>query len=202
MHYNFIEIGTSDFDTEIQTCADTDVGISVDPILFYLQRLPAKPHVMRVLAAISDSDGFVDVYHVPETNIRAYGMPDWVRGCNSIGAHHPTVAHMLQTCGIDPATVIQKTSVPKFSMTTFLRMYNVSSCDYLKIDTEGHDTVILCNYIEAVKAGITQPAKRLCFEANSLTPAALVDGTILLLTTELGYMLETRDDNVVMRLRD
>lgn len=197
MHYNFIEIGTSDFDTEIQTCADTDVGISVDPILFYLQRLPAKPHVMRVLAAISDTDGFVDAYHVPEDSIRAYGMPDWVRGCNSIGAHHPTVANMLKEAGIDPATVIHKTSVPKFSMTTFLRMYNVSSCDYLKIDTEGHDTVILCNYIEAVKAGITQPAKRLCFEANSLTPAALVDGMILLLT-DLGYALETRDDNVVM----
>lgn len=196
MHYNFIEIGTSDFDTEIQTCTESAVGLSVDPILYYIQRLPAKPHVMRVLAAVSDRDGFTDVYHVPPDLIERMGMPHWVRGCNSIGTPHPTVSNLLTSAGIDPCALIQKTKVPQFSMTSLLQMYNVSSCDYLKIDTEGHDVVILSNYIEALQQKITAPARRICFEANELTHSVLTEGIILLLC-ELGYVIETRDGSNV-----
>lgn len=193
MHYNFIEIGTSDFDTEIQTCPDTAVGLSVDPILYYLQRLPSKPHVLRVLGAISDSDGYTDVYFVPPDVIERHRFPDWVRGCNSIGAPHPTVSNMLKTAGADPAAFIHKTKIPQFSMCTFLQMYNVSSCDYLKIDTEGHDVVILSNYIEAIQKQITRPAKRICFEANELTHPVLTEGVVSLLV-DLGYEVEKRGE--------
>jgi hypothetical protein len=199
MHYNFIEIGTSDFDTEIQTCDDSAVGISVDPILSYLQRLPAKPNVMRVLGAISDTDGFVDVYFVPPNVIEMCRLPDWVRGCNSIGKEHPTVFNMLKQAGVDPHKFIQKTKIPQFSMCSFLRMYNVSSCDYLKIDTEGHDVVILLNYITAIQTNLTKPACRICFEANELTDSVLTEHAITSLTA-LGYEMEKRDgSNVFMK---
>lgn len=199
MHYNFIEIGTSDFETEIQTCPDSAIGLSVDPILYYLQRLPAKPNVMRILAAISDSDGFTDVYHVPPEIIQQCNLPTWVRGCNSIGKPHPTVYNLLKDNGADPNAFIQKTRIPQFSMCTFLQMYNVSSCDYLKIDTEGHDVVILSNYIEAIQKHITKPALRICFEANELTNSILTEGIIALLT-DIGYEIEKRcDSNVYMK---
>jgi hypothetical protein len=193
MHYNFIEIGTSDFDTEIQTCADSAVGLSIDPILYYLQRLPSKQHVMRVLGAISDSDGFTDVYFVPPEMIELHRLPDWVRGCNSIGAPHPTVFNLLKNAGADPAAFIRKTKIPQFSMCTLLQMYNVSSCDYLKIDTEGHDVVILSNYIEAIQKQITKPAARICFEANELTHSILTEGIVSLLN-DIGYEVEKRGE--------
>jgi hypothetical protein len=199
MHYNFIEIGTSDFDTLIQTCPDSAVGLSVDPILYYLQRLPSKPNVLRVLAAISDTDGFTDVYYVPPEIIDHCHLPDWVRGCNSIGKAHPTVFNLLKNAGADPAAFIQKTKIPQFSMTTFLKMYNVSSCDYLKIDTEGHDIVILTNYIEAIRTKLTNPATRICFEANELTHTVLTE-TVISLLVDIGYEVEKRGEgNVYMK---
>ena len=202
MHYNFIEIGTSDFDTEIQTCSDTAVGLSVDPILYYLQRLPSKPNVMRVLGAISDSDGFTDVYFVPPEIIERHAFPEWVRGCNSIGAPHPTVFNLLKQAGANPLDFIRKTQIPQFSICTFLQMYQVSSCDYLKIDTEGHDVVILSNYIEAIQKQITKPAARICFEANELTHSVLTEGIVALLC-EIGYQLEKKEGgNIYLTFSD
>lgn len=201
MHYNFIEIGTSDFDTEIQSCSNDAVGLSVDPILFYLQRLPSKPNVMRVLAAISNKDGMTDVYHVPLDTIERYGLPDWTRGCSCIGNYHPTVVGVLNQWGLDPHNIFVKTQVPVFSIKTFLNIYNVSTCDYLKIDTEGHDTVILHNYIEAVKEGITAPAKRICFESNVLSSISDVD-TIIQSLIEIGYELVDRGGNTIMKFKE
>jgi hypothetical protein len=153
---------------------------------------------MRILAAISDKDGYTDVFFVPPALIERLGLPDWVRGCNSIGAPHPTVYNLLKANGIDPGALIQKTKIPQFSIITLLQMYNVSSCDYLKIDTEGHDVVILSNYIEALQRKITAPARRICFEANELTHSVLTEGIIMLLC-ELGYVVEKRDgSNVFM----
>lgn len=197
MHYNFIEIGTSDFDTLIQTCAEDAVGLSIDPILEYLQRLPAKPDVMRVLAAVSHLDGLVDAYHVPPSIIELCGLPDWMRGCNCIGMPHPTATNVLNKIGLDPAHVFQKSRVPVFSMKTLLSMYAVESCDYLKIDTEGHDTIILKNYVEALKEGVSKPAKRICFESNELTPADAVDDIIKQLES-IGYVLESRAGNTYL----
>ncbi len=197
MHYNFIEIGTSDFDTLIQTCAEDAVGLSIDPILVYLQRLPAKPHVMRVLAAISHLDGFVDAYHVPPKIIEICSLPDWMRGCNCIGMPHPTASRVLNTIGLNPAQVFHKAQVPVFSMKTLLSMYDVGSCDYLKIDTEGHDVIILKNYVEALKEKMSTPAKRICFESNELTPTEAVDDIIKELES-VGYVLESRAGNTYL----
>ena len=38
-HYDFIEIGTSDFDTLIETSNNDTVGISIEPIKYYLDNL-------------------------------------------------------------------------------------------------------------------------------------------------------------------
>ena len=37
-HYDFIEIGTSDFDTLIESSDDNVVGLSIEPIKYYLDR--------------------------------------------------------------------------------------------------------------------------------------------------------------------
>jgi len=89
MHYTFVEIGTSDFDTMLQTCTPEDRGLSVDPIQFYLDRLPNLPNVTKVLAAVSDKDGTASVFFVPLDAIEKHGLPDWVRGSNAINDYPP-----------------------------------------------------------------------------------------------------------------
>jgi hypothetical protein len=198
MDYDFVEIGTSDFDTLIQSCADTDIGLSIDPIQYYLDRLPEKPHVKKITAAISESDGHIHCYHVPDTKIQAHGLPWWVRGCNSIGAPHRTVMNLLVERSIDPATAIETFLIPMMSFATLVREHNIRSIKYLKIDTEGHDCVILSNYIDVVQRGLIPPAQRLLFESNVLTPRPVIDATIERLLG-LGYtLITTAGDDTIM----
>ena len=43
MFLDFIEIGTSDFNTLIQAAGPAAHGLSIDPISLYLDRLPNRP---------------------------------------------------------------------------------------------------------------------------------------------------------------
>lgn len=199
MHYHFIEIGTSDFDTVIETVDHEAIGISVDPLLVYLKNLPVKQNTLRVLGAISDSDGFIEIFYVPPEISEKYNLPWWVRGCNSVGDHHPSVRNFLLNLGFNPEDIIAKQKVIKYSVKTFLEIYQIAGCDYLKIDTEGHDLIILKAWIDAIHAGITKAPQKILFESNQLTPKDKVDEMIDILTN-LGYKLIFRNDDVCMEL--
>ena len=48
--YDFIEVGTSNFNTELEKADDTSVGLSIEPVKFYLDDLSlhielTAPHV-------------------------------------------------------------------------------------------------------------------------------------------------------------
>jgi hypothetical protein len=95
MHYDFIEIGTSDFRTLIQTCKDNETGLSIEPIKMYLDNLPDKPNVTKVNCAISNVNSTIEVFYVKPEDIIKFNLPNWVRGCNSINKPHPTVLNLL-----------------------------------------------------------------------------------------------------------
>ena len=42
MKYDFIEIGTSNFNTLLEKSKDSEKGISVEPVMFYLESLEYK----------------------------------------------------------------------------------------------------------------------------------------------------------------
>jgi hypothetical protein len=48
MHYDFIEIGTSDFDSIVEKSAPEAVGICVEPVQFHLSALPDRPNVKKI----------------------------------------------------------------------------------------------------------------------------------------------------------
>ena len=76
-HYDFIEIGTSDFDTLIESSDDNMVGLSIEPIKYYLDRLPNKKNVKKIQLAVSDVDGDIDIYYIPDEKIKehVYSIP-------------------------------------------------------------------------------------------------------------------------------
>ena len=67
---DFIEIGTSDFQTLTQSCSPNEMGIAIEPIKYYLDRLPNKPNVIKINAAIVGDENLkeVDVYYVSDEN--------------------------------------------------------------------------------------------------------------------------------------
>ena len=192
--YDFIEIGTSNFDTLIQLADDNTKGISVDAVKYYIDSLPDKLNVKKINVGISNINSFIDVYYIPEIIIKNNNLPDWFKGCNCINNYHPlhikhNVSHL---CKIEKIKVI----------TTFELFYknNVRNVTYLKIDAEGHDCIILKTLFFYLKylPKIFYPNKIL-FETNSNTESIFVD-EIIHLFCSLGYKLEKRDYDTILIL--
>ena len=172
MKYNFIEIGTSNFDTLIESADDTTVGLSIEPIKYYLDQLPKRKNVKKLAVAVSRGkvSGQMQVYYVPERTIRARGLPDWLRGCNSVGAYHPKHTELMVR------DLVQIDSVDVIPIGDIFDLYNVTELDYLKIDTEGAD----CEIMYTLSLFLSdQPKsrypKKILFESNELANQELVE---------------------------
>ena len=60
--------------------------------------------------------------------------------------------------------IVKIDKVPKISWKKLIKDYNVGSIDYLKIDTEGHEHIILKQYFELCKENPSLYAKKIKFE--------------------------------------
>lgn len=190
--YDFIEIGTCDFDTLIETCSETDVGICVEPIKDYLNKLPAKTNVKKINKAISfdNQEGWVEVYYIPESTLIENNLKLGLKGCNSINEYHPhhikkKITHLVQTYKVE-----------QISIETLLRENNVRKIKHLKIDTEGGDCFILKNLINYLKPldRVFYPDK-ITFETNLLSNYNLILETIEIYK-ENGYRVESTNNLV------
>ena len=124
MKYDFIEIGTSDFDTLLETTTNK-IGISIEPLKYYLNNLPNNDKVIKVNCAISDSDFETDIFWVSPDDIKKYNLPNWLRGCNSIISSHPSVMKELEKNNL---LEIYKTSKCKcITWSTLISTYDITS---------------------------------------------------------------------------
>ncbi len=195
MKYDFIEIGTSDFDTEIQNCDDNKQGLSIEPLKHYLDALPDKKNVTKVNAAVSNYNGFVDVYYLNEETIKKFNLPNYVKGQNSIGNPHPKILNWFKN-GLRNEDISKK-SVPVINFETIITKYNVESLDLLKIDTEGHDCIIMEDYLNYVVNKPNLLAKKIIFESNILSDKNLVD-SIIQKCVSLGYSIISTGENTIL----
>ena len=182
MKYDFIEVGTSDFDTLLESTVGK-VGLSIDPLKVYQDNLPDRDKVTKVNCAISDFDGETDVFWVSPDDIEKHDLPWWLRGCSSIAAPHPTAQAALKERNL---LDIHKTAKCKcMTWSTLVATYDVTEVDYLKLDTEGHD----CKIIQNILASETILPEKINFEYNQLTDQNEFDTTMDLLF-KAGYELE------------
>ncbi len=190
--YDFIEIGTSNFDTLIQSADDNTKGISVDAVKYYIDQLPDKLNVKKINVGISNVKSSVNVYYIPEAIIDANNLPHWFKGCNCINNYHPlhiehNVSHL---CKIEKVNVI-----PTYEL---FYQNNVRNVKYLKIDTEGHDCIILKTLFHYIKnlPNIFYPNK-IQFETNEHAIYIDVD-EIIQLYCSIGYKLEYKGYDTII----
>jgi len=172
MKYDFIEIGTSNFDTLIEAADEATVGLSIEPIGYYLDQLPNRANVKKLDIAVARNNkfGFMDVYYVPEQVIRARGLPDWLRGCNSVGGYHPKHIELAVR------DLVQIDTVELIPIGELFICYDVTELDYLKIDTEGADCEIMQHLADFLKTEpTTRYPKKILFESNELADPAQVE---------------------------
>jgi len=197
MKYDFIEIGTSDFDTLIETATDTTRGISIEPIQYYLDRLPNPANVVKLCCAVSPNNqtAMLEIYYVPDDMIQAHKLPEWLRGCNSIGGYH------LQHKNLGIENLVKVTHVPCYPLGKILDQYQVTKLDYLKIDTEGRDCDILLHLFDyLIQKDTTAYPKKILFESNILTSPDKVE-LVKAKFVEIGYTVtRSGSDDTILEL--
>jgi hypothetical protein len=168
VHFDFIEIGTSSFHTLLQSRPAHERGLSVDPMLVHLNKLPSRKRKVRVHAAISEASGSTTVFFIDPHDISAHRLPFWLSGCNMIGQPHRLASRELEQRGL--GRLMRNTSVRVLSLRSLLEAFCVGSIGTLKIDTEGHDTVIMRSLFDDVLAHglLRAPPERVKYEANWL----------------------------------
>jgi hypothetical protein len=192
MKYDFIEIGTSDFDTLLETTTGK-IGISIEPLKYYLDNLPNNDNVIKVNCAISDSNFETDVFWISPDDIKKYDLPHWLRGCNSIINPHPTAFKELAEHNL---STIYKTSKCKcITWSTLIDIYDITSVYLLKIDTEGHD----CKIIQNILSSNSILPNEILFEYNSLTDENEFQSIMDSLRNHGYYKIESGFDTIKVK---
>merc|ERR1719171_2751413 len=108
-HLDFLEIGTSDFDTLAHLYTETAQnasGLSVEPVVTYLRRLPRGGKSSLVLAAVGERDGWAPVFSVNMDSEIGSSLPWWLRGCSHVGSPHYQVQELSVPAGIQDMKIV------------------------------------------------------------------------------------------------
>ena len=198
MKYDFVEIGTSDFDTLIETATDSTVGLSIEPVRYYLDRLPERAGVKKLWCAVSADNckAMLEVYYVPESVIKEKGLPDWLRGCNHVGDYH----FQHRKLGIEH--LVETSHVPCLPIGELFEREQVTELDLLKLDTEGQDCAILLHLAAwLAQQSATARPRKIIFESNELANPDQVTAVINQYIM-LGYNLRISDYDTVLEISD
>jgi len=204
--YDFVEVGTCFFDTLIEKADDNTVGLSVEPIKMYQDKLPVKPNVVKVNAAlVSDEDfgdGTIVFYYVHEDVINKHNLGTWLAGCNTVNKPHdfhvayyynPYEWHLaedkskFQTHNLLELGMVNVDTVKCLTFKNLVDEYEIGYIKYLKVDVEGYD----CKLVNAALDYFVEYDKcpdQIYFESNSHSDKA----DVALLTKRLqllGYKL-------------
>lgn len=199
MKYNFIEVGTSDFRTLAHTVNGN--GISIEPIKAYFDRLPEREGLVKINCAISDKGGMVEAFYCDPEVITRWALPTWLRGCNSIQIEHPTVRKWCIENKFDFDLLVKKEEVPVRTLQSIFEEYMITELDFLKVDTEGHDYVIMKSILAYLQEDWgrhypdNEPQRpiidRIQYESNSLMTWEQ-KRELISMAEELGYTWKTK----------
>lgn len=197
MKYDFVEIGTSCFETLLEAATPEQRGLSIEPIKAYLDKLPDKPNVTKLPFAVSPKNTYeaLDIYYVPEDVIKANGLPSFLLGCNSIGGFHKQ--HNL--LGITHLVKVEKVvCVPVSYLYT---AFQIDGIDLLKIDVEGNDALIMLQLFDYIVnyGKYRHWPKKAIFESNELADKIAVE-MVIQKYTAIGYKLVSSGYDTVIEL--
>ena len=219
-HFDFIEVGASDYNTICQfvngnksSCPmgyalrTWDVakvhGLVVEPVTHLLRRLPKLPGVLKVDdVALGSKDGSGVFNYVREDAAKRFPKSYAVylaRGTGNVGSPHPQLSECLRQEGIKYADVMTSKPVHVWSFATLAKRYRVASVDVLKLDCEGRDCDVLQGLIDYCRKGFMCFPRIISFETNSLCSEPIVNNVLQQLEG-VGYRVLWRGRDTVLKL--
>ena len=146
MRFDYVDIGTSDFDTSLDIKKSKETILLIEPLSCYLRNLPENEGVFKFNAAVSNKNDYASIHFVDPEDITRLALPNWVRGCNSFESRHEAATKALLSRGLS-IDLIKKQQVLVVKFQKIVDLYEITEIGRLKIDTEGHDHVILADII-------------------------------------------------------
>jgi len=199
MNYNFIEIGTSNFDTLAEDSRNSR-GLSVEPIQALLSqvKVDSSNNVIKVCAALSETDGHDYIYVVPEADIVKYGLPQWVLSSSSIGVINPNVARAFREKSLD-LSLVGKSQIKTISWKTLFEFYSVSFVDYVKVDAEGMDIKIIEWLFDYLEVSSMEHPTTVKFETREEMTDRAALKSLLERLARLGYSTERVGNDTIAK---
>jgi hypothetical protein len=168
LHLDFLEVGTSDFNTHMETCSPYERGLVIEPLKIYLDNLPDKDNVIKVNAALLFGEHkTVPIYYIKPEVIKKHGLFDWMRGCNSIGVPHDFHLNYFNTVkefnvwdsywkspdaprgrNLLDEGLVSVDEVPCVTFSSIINDYGIGSIKHIKFDTEGMDADLIHSMLD------------------------------------------------------
>jgi hypothetical protein len=189
MKYDFIEIGTCDYHTLLEGSSPNELGISVEPIKIYLDRLPDKSNVIKVNCAITSEDKMVDLFYVTPENQNKHDL-SFTKGWGTIIKPHK--GHGKNPEDLIESGILTKSKIQGITWKTLCEKHNVKEVDWVKIDAEGHDCVIVNSILDFCNSLIP---KKISFEQTHCDKLELENTKIRLNTN--GYFLKEEGEDLI-----
>ena len=182
-----IEIGTSNF----RTMAGKKDGLFIEPVKSYFDSLP---DCRKENVAISDFEGEVLMFYMNPEDIDKHKLPQWLKGCNMIGEPHPSMLKVLkeEKKGL---SIIKCDKVKVVRIKSLIDKHNIKKIQMLKIDTEGHDCIILNDFLDTVNI----LPRIIQFENNELSDQKEIKAVTKRLK-ERGYRMQYTKGDIICRL--
>ena len=173
MMYDYVDIGTSNFDTSLDVATDTDNIILVEPIKRFLDELPSGDNIIKVNCAIGSKPSTDVIYCVnPELAVAQH-----FTGCNQIGKIHPLLKQEIDSQHLQLSDIIAE-PIEIITFQQLCEQYDITWIAQLKIDTEGHEAIILKQVLQRIKTR-ELVVDEIKFEYNYLSDKQVLDHLIL-----------------------
>tara|TARA_R100000742_G_C4273590_1_gene93183 strand:- start:711 stop:1325 length:615 start_codon:yes stop_codon:yes gene_type:complete len=199
--FDFIDIGTADFEysTLDPDCKDC-LGLYVEPIKKYLDRIPENSNTLKLAAAITDEDKDDYIYYIDPDLVEQYNLPAWIKGCNTISKIHPTTISTCLGLGVKVYDIVTREPIKCISLKRLFEDLDIHSVKRMKIDTEGSDCGIVRQAIDLVN-NTNIVIQEVTFETNELTPHQEIFSTFDLLERN-GWVAVEKGYNSTFRLKE
>ena len=188
LYLDFLEVGSSDFNTIMESCKESEVGMVIEPIKTYLDNLPNKENVIKVNAALLFGDSEpVPIYYIKPEVIKKHGLFEWMRGCNAIGRPHDFHLNYFNTIeefdqwhaawkgsnepkgrNLLEEGLVTTENVHSISFYNLVKEFNIGGIKYIKLDTEGIDAELLESILDDLwELDSVKLPEKIMFETNA-----------------------------------
>lgn len=173
-HFKFIEIGSCHFDTLIHEYGLNVRGLLVEPIAESFNLIPTSDTIVKENCAITNHNGTIDMYiHFNRKMSRKWKFSSR----KELNDFHKETGNWIYSSGSDMNSINENKFLPtkskrKVRCMTFyslIEKYQINEVDVLKIDTEGHDHIILKQVYECIKSNQLKINDLIRYEKNKLS---------------------------------